>query len=63
MVYPPVTHKIPELFQTIIGLDRSYLSALNGKVINLGIVREYKKTRRDYSTAAQTYLKRQRGTT
>lgn len=60
MKYPPVTHKIPELFQLIIELDNTRGLMKAESVVDFKAYKEVKAKKFDYSNAAENFIKRQK---
>ena len=60
MKYPPVTHKIPELFQLIIELDNTRGLMKAESVADFKAYKEVRAKKFDCSSAAENFIKRQK---
>lgn len=61
LTYPPVSHRIPELFSLIIAND-NYLSLIpREKIVSLKRYREARSNKTKFILAAENYVKRQKG--
>ncbi len=61
VVYPPVKHKIPKLFQLIIAADNLIDLLKKLKVVNLDQFKSIKKDRQDFTRAAENFVIKQKG--
>lgn len=64
ITYPKVEHKIPELFQIIIKIDRVLAAMQSLSVISFSTLKRREKLlerRQELATAAEKFIQRQKG--